>query len=645
MKTLYASVSFNISESKRFSKHSIYYLTLLVLLGFSSFCYGQDAELNVKTESTICEGESTTLQVIIGASVGPYTVVYSDGSGNYTVSNYSSNADPESPGYGGDPISVSPTTTTNYSLVSVHDTYNNSLPVSTATAVVTVNPLVTNLVVTVNSGNPVCYNSSFEISATGTNLSSAELWNAANTTKIADLPHSLSITADTDYTVRANSPGDCQITQSLSVELEDIAPTISCPADVIINPTSNCQISLSDYTGSVTVSDNCTSEGTITLSQSPLAGSVISGDGTVQEVTITATDEAGNQNSCSFNVTIDDTEDPAISGSATSETVSSNNGSCGYVVSSGEYDPTTVTDNCSIQKVTYSINGGGEVGTDESTSLDGVILSGGDNNIVWTAYDINGNTNTWSFTITIEDDTAPVFDNCPTDRELETNIGDCDAVLPNYVSLLSVYATDNCTDAGSISFTQLPAAGSVLNGGHNSTQLVTITADDGNGNTTDCNFTVTVKDETNPTIVNLPSDIDVENDTDECGAIVSWTEPTSADNCSGHSILQTAGLSSGSLFPVGSTTITYEATDGAGNTHSESFTVTVTDTQDPVISCPENILTGADAGQDYAVVTFTTPIGTDNCSGSTTEQTSGLASGEQFPIGVTTNTFKVTDTA
>lgn len=645
MKTLYASVSFNISESKRFSKHSIYYLTLLVLLGFSSFCYGQDAELNVKTESTICEGESTTLQVIIGASVGPYTVVYSDGSGNYTVSNYSSNADPESPGYGGDPISVSPTTTTNYSLVSVHDTYNNSLPVSTATAVVTVNPLVTNLVVTVNSGNPVCYNSSFEISATGTNLSSAELWNAANTTKIADLPHSLSITADTDYTVRANSPGDCQITQSLSVELEDIAPTISCPADVIINPTSNCQISLSDYTGSVTVSDNCTAEGTITLSQTPLAGSVISGDGTVQEVTITATDEAGNQNSCSFNVTIDDTEDPAISGSATSETVSSNNGSCGYVVSSGEYDPTTVTDNCSIQKVTYSINGGGEVGTDESTSLDGVILSGGDNNIVWTAYDINGNTNTWSFTITIEDDTAPVFDNCPTDRELETNIGDCDAVLPNYVSLLSVYATDNCTDAGSISFTQLPAAGSVLNGGHNSTQLVTITADDGNGNTTDCDFTVTVKDETNPTIVNLPSDIDVENDTDECGAIVSWTEPTSADNCSGHSILQTAGLSSGSLFPVGSTTITYEATDGAGNTHSESFTVTVTDTQDPVISCPENILTGADAGQDYAVVTFTTPIGTDNCSGSTTEQTSGLASGEQFPIGVTTNTFKVTDTA
>lgn len=645
MKTLYASVSFNISESKRFSKHSIYYLTLLVLLGFSSFCYGQDAELNVKTESIICEGESTTLQVIIGASVGPYTVVYSDGSGNYTVSNYSSNADPESPGYGGDPISVSPTTTTNYSLVSVHDTYNNSLPVSTATAVVTVNPLVTNLVVTVNSGNPVCYNSSFEISATGTNLSSAELWNAANTTKIADLPHSLSITADTDYTVRANSPGDCQITQSLSVELEDIAPTISCPADVIINPTSNCQISLSDYTGSVTVSDNCTSEGTITLSQSPLAGSVISGDGTVQEVTITATDEAGNQNSCSFNVTIDDTEDPVISGSATSETVSSNNGSCGYVVSSGEYDPTTVTDNCSIQKVTYSINGGGEVGTDESTSLDGVTLSGGDNNIVWTAYDINGNTNTWSFTITIEDDTAPVFDNCPTDRELETNIGDCDAVLPNYVSLLSVSATDNCTDAGSISFTQLPAAGSVLNGGHNSTQLVTITADDGNGNTTDCNFTVTVKDETNPTIVNLPSDIDVENDTDECGAIVSWTEPTSADNCSGHSILQTAGLSSGSLFPVGSTTITYEATDGAGNTHSESFTVTVTDTQDPVISCPENILTGADAGQDYAVVTFTTPIGTDNCSGSTTEQTSGLASGEQFPIGVTTNTFKVTDTA
>jgi uncharacterized cupin superfamily protein len=45
------------------------------------------------------------------------------------------------------------------------------------------------------------------------------------------------------------------------------------------------------------------------------------------------------------------------------------------------------------------------------------------------------------------------------------------------------------------------------------------------------------------------------------------------------------------------------------------------------------------------VVTYTTPVGTDNCTGQTTTQTAGLASGSTFPVGTTTNTFKVTDAA
>jgi hypothetical protein len=47
-----------------------------------------------------------------------------------------------------------------------------------------------------------------------------------------------------------------------------------------------------------------------------------------------------------------------------------------------------------------------------------------------------------------------------------------------------------------------------------------------------------------------------------------------------------------------------------------------------------------------AVVTYTAPVGTDNCPGALTIQTAGLASSSTFPIGVTTtNTFKVTDTS
>src|SRR5204862_5739159 len=45
------------------------------------------------------------------------------------------------------------------------------------------------------------------------------------------------------------------------------------------------------------------------------------------------------------------------------------------------------------------------------------------------------------------------------------------------------------------------------------------------------------------------------------------------------------------------------------------------------------------------VVNYTAPVGTDSCAGATTNQTGGLASGATFPVGTTTNTFRVTDAA
>ena len=88
-----------------------------------------------------------------------------------------------------------------------------------------------------------------------------------------------------------------------------------------------------------------------------------------------------------------------------------------------------------------------------------------------------------------------------------------------------------------------------------------------------------------------------------------------------------AGLASGSTFPVGTTTVTYEVTDATGNTADCSFIVTVNDNEDPTITCPANITVNVDAGTCGAVVTYTPPVGTDNCPGATTAQTVGLGSG------------------
>src|SRR5690606_35134783 len=105
----------------------------------------------------------------------------------------------------------------------------------------------------------------------------------------------------------------------------------------------------------------------------------------------------------------------------------------------------------------------------------------------------------------------------------------------------------------------------------------------------------------------------------------------------------TAGLPSGSEFPIGTTTNTYVVTDAAGNTATCSFTITVTDEEVPTISCPANINMNVDAGICGAVVQFEMPEANDNSGNVTVTQTAGPASGEVFPVGTTTVSFTATD--
>ncbi|MFT5249282.1 MAG: hypothetical protein ACI93P_001008, partial [bacterium] len=82
------------------------------------------------------------------------------------------------------------------------------------------------------------------------------------------------------------------------------------------------------------------------------------------------------------------------------------------------------------------------------------------------------------------------------------------------------------------------------------------------------------------------------------------------------------------------------------NSATGDFDLTLTSTPSgPAISCPGNITQDNDTGICGAVITYTAPVGTDDCPGAITTQTAGLASGETFPVGTTTNTFVVTDAA
>src|SRR5439155_18673084 len=80
----------------------------------------------------------------------------------------------------------------------------------------------------------------------------------------------------------------------------------------------------------------------------------------------------------------------------------------------------------------------------------------------------------------------------------------------------------------------------------------------------------------------------------------------------------------------------------SANTNACTFTVTVNDTENPVITaCPADIVRSTDAEVCNAVVSFTPPTASDNCPGATVS--CSPTNGATFPKGVTTVTCTATD--
>ncbi|MBK6499013.1 MAG: HYR domain-containing protein [Saprospiraceae bacterium] len=94
----------------------------------------------------------------------------------------------------------------------------------------------------------------------------------------------------------------------------------------------------------------------------------------------------------------------------------------------------------------------------------------------------------------------------------------------------------------------------------------------------------------------------ISNDPAVCGAIHNYQTPIFVDNCDGlQNRTLTEGLASGSLFPVGTTTVTWQYTDVAGNGPTScTFTVLVQDDENPMIFCEEVVATNQ--------FTFETPM-------------------------------------
>ena len=144
------------------------------------------------------------------------------------------------------------------------------------------------------------------------------------------------------------------------------------------------------------------------------------------------------------------------------------------------------------------------------------------------------------------------------------------------------------------------------------------------------NVTVNIEDNDPPVITGCPANITVSNAPGACSAAVTWTAPVS-----------TAPMTSthlpGATFPVGVTTVTYTSTDADGMVSTCVFTVTVNDTEQPVVSCSDITLpldASGNATINASDLLTTTP--TDNCSvASVTLSRTGFTCADLGSVNVT----------
>jgi len=260
--------------------------------------------------------------------------------------------------------------------------------------------------------------------------------------------------------------------------------------------------------------------------------------------------------------------------------------------------------------------------------------------VAYTATDASSpaNTTTCTITLTVSDVQNPSII-CPSNITRNTDANQCTAV----VFYTNPTFSDNC--GATIARTGGPASGSAFPKGMN---MVDWKATDGGGNMALCQFTVTVLDAQPPSIV-CPANIVRSTDAGLCTAAVTYATPTATDNCGSASVIlvSAAGTASGSIFPKGVTTVTWQASDTASpaNVTACTFTVTVNDNQLPSISCPSNITQGNTPDQCSAIVNYTAPTASDNCLSVGVAIQSGLPSGDNFPKGLTTVVWRATDGA
>jgi gliding motility-associated-like protein len=369
--------------------------------------------------------------------------------------------------------------------------------------------------------------------------------------------------------------------------IDNTPPVITCPVIPPVQAVVNCQATVN--LPFATATDACGAVSTIT-NNGPSAG--VFNAGTTQ-VTYTATDAAGNTATCNTPVTVIGNTNLSITNCPTTPIVVEAIQTCSAAIN---YPQLTAVNPCVTNanfNFTYNIP-------------PGTIRPVGVTTVTATATQLGngGGFVTCTFTVQVVDGGDPQM-TCPDDITVTADEGECTASNLTYPQSL---VTDNCSTNLTATIndpSQLPIGTSTL----------TYSVSDAAGNTSTCQFEVTVVETEAPTL-NCPSEVIVNAANNACSAVATWAIPTASDNCTDAAdlILTAEGGEPGNTFPVGVTEIIYTATDLAGNAGACFFNVIVLENVPPVIqNCPAPILLFLPQGECETDVIWTAPTATDNC--------------------------------
>ena len=417
------------------------------------------------------------------------------------------------------------------------------------------------------------------------------------------------------------------------VVTDTTSPLISCPAN--INQSADKGKCTTNVTiTNPTATDNCSTTFTFTGARSDALDLTAAYPVGTTTILWTATDASGNvSTACTQTITITDSEKPIIS-CPPNITQTADAGTCGANLT---ITNPTATDNCSTAFIFTGVRSDALALTDPYPT--------GTTTITWTTKDTAGNISVSCVqTITITDIEKPIL-NCPANITQVTDLGTCNAS----VTITNPTATDNCSTA--FTFTGVRSDALALNAAY-PTGVTTIlwTATDASGNVSAaCTQTITITDSEKP-ILNCPANITQVTDLGTCNANVTITNPTATDNCSTaftFTGVRSDALALNAAYPVGTTTISWTATDVAGNVSAAcTQTITIFDAERPILTCPANINQTVDAGKNSANVTIINPTATDNCSTAFTfvgVRSDALALTATYPEGITRIVWTATD--